>query len=204
MSNQNQSCAKSDIAGASFSIHPMSNQFIEIIKEALKEVDTSKVYLKTDDVTTTVRGQLVHVFDVTKAAFLYAAKTGEHVAFQATYSLGCPGDSEGEAYMATDETPLNSGHIKNIKQPVASKFSLYPLGGGNYMDVIYEQIEAMKKHVSVSPAHYSTRLDGEAVAIFDGLEQTFQATVEGGSSHTVMTVSISANSPSHKGETKNG
>ena len=204
MSNQNQACTKSDIAGASFSIHPMSDQFIEIIKGALKEVDTSKVHLKTDDVTTTVRGQLVHVFDVTKATFLHAAKTGEHVAFQATYSLGCPGDSEGEAYMATDETPLNFGHVKNIKQPVASKFSLYPLGGGNYMDVIYEQIEAMKKHVTVSPAHYSTRLDGEAVAIFDGLEQTFQATVEGGSSHTVMTVSISANSPSHKGEKKNG
>ncbi|MEC5424562.1 YkoF family thiamine/hydroxymethylpyrimidine-binding protein [Virgibacillus sp. C22-A2] len=194
-----QACTKSDIAGVSFSIYPMSDNFVDIIKDSLEEVDTSKVHLKTDDVTTTVRGKLVHIFDVTKAIFMYAANTGEHVAFQATYSLGCPGDSTGDAYMAEDENPQNMEKIKDIKQFAGSKFSLYPLGGGDYMDVIYEQIDAMKKHVTVSPSHYSTRLDGEAVAIFNGLEQVFKATVEGGSSHTVMTVSISANSPSHKG-----
>ncbi|UJL46879.1 thiamine-binding protein [Virgibacillus sp. NKC19-16] len=193
-----QYCDDSNIAGVSFSIHPMSDNFINIITEALNEVDTSKVWMKTDDVTTTVRGKLPHVFDVTKAIFIHAAKTGEHVAFQATYSLGCPGDSSGNAYMAEDKEPLNSAQIKDIKQPVAAKFSLYPLGGGNYMDTIYEQIEAMKKHVTVSPAHYSTRLDGESVAIFNGLEHVFQATVNASSSHTVMTVSISANSPSQK------
>lgn len=199
MTNQNQACTKSDIAGASFSIHPMSDSFISIIKDALEKTDTSKVYVKTDDVTTTVRGKLVHIFDVTKAIFLHAASTGEHVAFQATYSLGCPGDSQGEAYMETDDAPLNTESIKDILQYVAAKFSLYPLGGGNYMDVIYNQIEAMKEYVNVSPAHYSTRLDGDASDIFRGLEQVFTATVERGSSHTVMTVSISANSPSHKG-----
>ncbi|MFD1038235.1 YkoF family thiamine/hydroxymethylpyrimidine-binding protein [Virgibacillus byunsanensis] len=194
-----QTCGTTNIAGVSFSVYPMCDGFVDIIKDALKEVDTSKVYMKTDDVTTTVRGKLTHVFDVTKATFMHAAKTGEHVAFQATYSLGCPGDSSGDAYMAEDEQTINTEKVKTMKQPVGAKFSLYPLGGGNYMDVIYEQIEAMKQHVTVSSAHYSTRLDGEAVSIFDGLERVFTATVEGGSSHTVMTVSISANSPSHKG-----
>ncbi|WP_339227104.1 YkoF family thiamine/hydroxymethylpyrimidine-binding protein [Oceanobacillus sp. FSL K6-2867] len=191
-------CIKNDIAGASFSIHPMSDQFVEIIKGALEEADTTKVHMDTDDVTTTVRGKLTHVFDVTKAIFVHAAKSGKHVAFEATYSLGCPGDSKGEAYMAEDEIPLNA-ELVNIKQRVAAKFSLYPLGGGNYMDVIYSQIEAMKQYVDVSHAHYATRLDGEAIAIFNGLGQVFKATVEGGSSHTVMTVSMSANSPSHSG-----
>ncbi|MEK3905729.1 YkoF family thiamine/hydroxymethylpyrimidine-binding protein [Oceanobacillus sp. FSL W7-1309] len=198
-----QTCTESDIAGASFSIHPMSDQFIEIIKGALEEADTSKVHMDTDDVTTTVRGKLTHVFDVTKAIFAHAAKSGKHVAFEATYSLGCPGDSMGEAYMAEDEIPLNAEHVKHIKQRVAAKFSLYPLGGGSYMDVIYSQIEAMKQYVDVSHAHYATRLDGEAIAIFDGLEKVFKATVEGGSSHTVMTVSMSANSPSHTGTNQN-
>ncbi|RLL43590.1 thiamine-binding protein [Oceanobacillus piezotolerans] len=200
MTNQNQTCTKSNIAGASFSIHPMSDNFIDIIIGALEEADTSKVHIKTDDVTTTVRGKLIHVFDVTKAIFLHATKTGEHIAFQATYSLGCPGDSQGEAYMDVDDEALNQELVKNIKQPVAAKFSLYPLGGGNYMDIIYDQIEAMKAYVGVSHAHYSTRLDGEATDIFNGLEKVFKATVDGGSSHTVMTVSISANSPSHKKE----
>lgn len=195
----NQACGSSQIAGVSFSIHPMCDDFIDIIKGALSKVDAAKVYMKTDDVTTTVRGRLIHVFDVTKAIFMYAATTGEHVAFQATYSLGCPGDSTGDVFMAEDGEAINARIVDDLLQPVSAKFSLYPLGGGNYMDIIYEQIEAMKQHVEVSPAHYSTRLNGEAIAIFNGLEQVFQATVEGGSSHTVMTVSISANSPSHKG-----
>ena len=193
----NQSCGTSDIAGVSFSVYPMSDQFVDIILAALKEVDTSKVWLKTDDVTTTVRGKIGHVFDVSKAIFLHAATTGKHVGYQATYSLGCPGDSAGDVFLAEDEILMNVEHTKSIKQHIAAKFSLYPLGGGNYMDIIYEQIEAMKEHVEVSPSHYSTRLQGEAIAIFDGLEKVFQATVEGGSNHTVMTVSISANSPSH-------
>ncbi|ASN07131.1 YkoF family thiamine/hydroxymethylpyrimidine-binding protein [Virgibacillus necropolis] len=195
----NQQCSESRIAGCSFSVHPMSDNFIEVITHALKSVDKSKVWMETDDVTTTIRGKLVHVFDVTKSIFIHAAKTGEHVAFQATYSLGCPGDSAGDVYMAEDDIPANNTQIKDIKQPVAAKFSLYPLGGGNYMDVIMKQIEAMRKHVDVSHAHYSTRLDGESIKVLNGLEQVFNATVDGGSNHTVMTVSMSANSPSHKG-----
>ncbi|RYG72000.1 thiamine-binding protein [Lentibacillus lipolyticus] len=195
----NQACYAYGIFGASFSIHPMTSQFIDVIKGALAEADTSKVHMQTDDVTTTVRGRMVHVFDVTKAIFLHAAKTGEHVAFQATYSYGCPGDSTGDAYMAADEDPMNNDVVRKIRQPAAAKFSLYPLSGSDYMDTIYEQIEAMKQHVTVRSAHYSTRLDGETAAIFDGLENVFQSTVESGSEHTVMTVSISVNSPSHQG-----
>lgn len=199
----NTACQKSSIAGASFSIHPMSDDFVTIILRALEEVDTSKVWLQTDDVTTTVRGKFIHVFDVTKALFLHAAKTGKHVAFQATYSFGCPGDSEGDVFLAEDDIPANESFIKEIEQHAAAKFSLYPLGGGNYMDIIYEQIEAMKRRVDVSPAHFSTRLAGDTHALFAGLQDVFQTTIHGGSNHTVMTVSISANSPSHTGGQEN-
>lgn len=192
----NQSCGSSKIAGVSFSIHPMSDDFVKIITDALDNVDTSKVWVKTDKVSTTIRGKLTHIFDVSKAMFLHAAKTGVHVAFQATYSFGCPGDSEGDVYMAEDDVLMNKNATQSIKQPIAAKFSLYPLGGGDYMDVIYKQIEEIKKIVSVSRVHYSTYLEGDANKVFDGLENVFQATIQGGSSHTVMTVSISANSPS--------
>lgn len=194
----NETCGTSKIAGASFTIAAMSNNFVEIILNSIKEADTSKVWMETDDVTTTIRGKLTHVFDVTNAIFLHAAATGEHVSYQATYSVGCPGDSTGDVYMTEDDKLMNVATVKSIKQPIAAKFSLYPLGGGNYMDVIYSQIEAMKEHVKVTPAHYSTRLHGEAIDVLSGLEKVFNATVEGGSSHTVMTVTISANSPSHE------
>ncbi|MFC7688150.1 YkoF family thiamine/hydroxymethylpyrimidine-binding protein [Ureibacillus sp. GCM10028918] len=195
----NQSCGASKIAGASFSLHPMSDDFIDIITSALKEVDTTKVWMKTDDVTTTVRGKVVHVFDVTSAIFLNAAKSGKHIAFQATYSLGCPGDSEGDVYLAKDDQPANALVCEQINQHIAAKFSLYPLGNGSYMDVIYQQIEAIKEYASVTPAHYSTRLDGDASKICKGLQTVFEEVVNAGSSHTVMTVSFSANSPSHRG-----
>lgn len=195
---RNQACSNIKIAGASFTISPMSDQFVDIILGALKEVDTSKVSMQTDDVTTTVRGKLNHVFDVTKAIFIHAATTGEHVTYQATYSIGCPDHTSNDHFIKTDNELMNEVNTKLINQYVAAKFSLYPLGDGEYMDVIYDQIETMKKHVKVSSAYSATRLDGEAIDIFNGLESIFSATVENGSSHTVMTVSISANSPSHK------
>jgi uncharacterized protein YqgV (UPF0045/DUF77 family) len=164
---------------------------------ALEQTDTSKVWMETDDVTTTVRGKTTHVFDVTKAIFLYAAVTGKHVAFQGTYSIGCPGESDGNVYMAEDDDPQNKEAVKAFRQPVSAKFSLYPLGCGDYMEVIYEQIKMLKQQVTVMPFHYSTKLTGETNAIFLGLEQAFRAVKAGGSSHTIMTVSISANSPSH-------
>lgn len=193
-------CLSNRIAGCRFSIHPMRDDFITIITTALKDVDTSKVWMQTDDVSTLERGRIAHIFDVTKALYLHAAKTGAHVAFEATYSVGCPGDTAGDVFMAEDDVVLNKATVDSIKQEAATKFALYPLGGGQYMDQIYAQIEAMKDHgVEVSGTHYATRLDGEAVNIFNGLEKVFIDMEESGSSHTVMTVSMSANSPSTKG-----
>src|SRR5699024_12700300 len=83
-------CRTSEIAAASFTLSPMSDDFVEVIESTLCAVNTSKVWLETDDVSTTIRGKLIHVFDVTKAICLQAAKSGEHVSFQATYSLCCP------------------------------------------------------------------------------------------------------------------
>src|SRR5690625_5324264 len=88
----------------------MSDDFVEVIESTLSAVNTSKVWLETDDVSTTIRGKLIHVFDVTKAICLQAAKSGEHVSFQATYSLGCQGDTEADAYLASDVIPNNLVH----------------------------------------------------------------------------------------------
>ncbi|MCP3028897.1 Ykof family thiamine-binding protein [Halobacillus sp. A5] len=197
----NEQCGNSRIAGCSFSVHPMSDHFIDHILDSLQEVDTTKVWLHTDDVTTTIRGRIEHVFDVTKAILLTIAKSGVHAAFQGTYSIGCPGDSSGDAYIAETSERVNEPSIHSIQQPIAAKFSLYPMGGGHYMDTIYHQIDHMKENgVNVSPAHYSTRLDGDTHQIFNGLESVFRKTEQSGSSHTVMTVTVSANSPSAKEE----
>src|SRR5690625_1621847 len=101
-------CHHTPIVGASFTVSAMSNQFVEIIMDAIHTVDSSKVWMETDDVTTTIRGKSIHIFDVTSAIFLHAAATGEHIAFQATYSVGCPGDSDADVYLAEDDQPVNN------------------------------------------------------------------------------------------------
>jgi len=184
------------IAGCSFSVYPMSDRFSNLILDALKATDSSKVWMKTDKVSTIARGRISHIFDVSQAVFLQVAKSGVHTVYSATFSVGCPGDTAGHSYMAEDETPMNLKENSSIKQEISAKFALYPMGGGNYMDLIYEQIEAMQEHgVEVTPTHYETMLEGSAQDVFKGLEQVIRATEEAGSSHTIMTVTISANSP---------
>ena len=187
---------KPRIAGCSFSLYPMSDQYADLILSAIKTVDSSNVWMKTDRVSTIVRGRIPHLFDVTQAAFLEIAKTGEHVVYSATFSVGCPGDTEGHAYMDVDETPLNRDLIESAEQDISAKFALYPMGGDNYMDPIYEQIEVMKNFgIEVELTHYETMLDGSAQNIFNGLQSVLQAMEDAGTPHTVMTVTLSANSP---------
>lgn len=54
MTNQ---CGTSRIAGCQFTLYPMSDKFVDIILSALDEVDTSKVWKDTDDVSTCIRGK---------------------------------------------------------------------------------------------------------------------------------------------------
>src|SRR5699024_12393020 len=97
---------------------------------------------------------VMYGFDGMKASCLHAGKSGEHVSFQATYSLGCPGDTEADAYLGSDDTPNNLVQAETTHAFATAEFSLYPLGGGDYMQTIYEQIEAMKSYAEVSRAHY--------------------------------------------------
>lgn len=188
-------CGTSRIVGCQFSLHPMSDNFVDIILSTLSEVDTSKVWKETDDVSTCIRGKMIHVFDVAKAIFLHAANTGEHVAMNGTFSIGCPGDTEADAYMDESDTPLNEEKTKSILQIAGCKFSLYPMGHEDYMDKIYEQINLSKhRNVTVTSTHYATRLDGDVHDIFNALHESFEL-VQEKVSHVTMTFSLSANSP---------
>src|SRR5699024_3171298 len=134
---------KKEITGASFTLHTMSDDFARIIKESLNKTDTSTVWMETDDVTTTIRGDVVHVFDVTQAIVYYAAQTGEHISLHVTYSYGCIVDYEDDTYHSRNDNQKKVKNIKLDKQYAAAKFSLYPLKNVSYMDVIYQQIELM-------------------------------------------------------------
>lgn len=56
----------------------------------------------------------------------------------------------------------------------------------------------MKTYVKVSRVPTATKLEGSLTAMFNGLEEVFDATVDAGADHVVMVVSVSMNSPSHQ------
>ena len=198
---QEFSCGLSPIVGLRFSLHPMADNFIEIIKGALREADTSNVWMHTDDVSTVMRGKQAHVFDTAKAIVLYAAKTGTHVAFNGTFSIGCPGDSAGDVYLEKDDVLLNEPQIREFKQYVSSQFALYPMNNPDYMSVIYKEVDRAKERgVFNESMHYASGLHGDIHDVFSSLEEAFTHARSEEHKHCVMTVNMSINSPSHKGD----
>ncbi|WP_055105552.1 YkoF family thiamine/hydroxymethylpyrimidine-binding protein [Paenibacillus ihumii] len=189
-------CGSSRIVGCRFSLFPMSDRFVPIILGALEKTDTSKVWIQSDDVSTCVRGRHEHVFDVVQSIFLQAATSGEHVVLSATFSVGCPGDTEGDAFMSEDDVRLNKGNGAAVDTAV--QFALYPMGVANYMDVIYDAVKAAEAEGTFTGGiHYASRLDGDVRQVFRSLENAFVAS-SAKASHLVMTTTISCNSPSAK------
>ncbi|PLR95771.1 YkoF family thiamine/hydroxymethylpyrimidine-binding protein [Bacillus sp. T33-2] len=194
----NSVCGTSRIVGFRFSLYPMSDQFVEIIQSTLKEVDKTKVWVQTDDISTCIRGKMGHVFDVAKAMYIHAAKTGKHVVLNGTFSIGCPGDSEGDTYMSEDDVRINEPRVANLQIEAPTQFALYPMNKDSYMQIIAGVCEiAKEKGTFTGGVHYASRLDGDAHDVFETLEEAFRVSQEQ-VSHVTMTVNISANSPSRK------
>ena len=190
-------CGTSPIVGFRFSLHPMSGNFIQVIKGALQETDTSNVWMHTDDVSTVIRGRQLHVFNAAKSIALHAAKTGVHVAMSGTFSVGCPGDSAGDAYLDKGDILLNSD---TSKQYVSSQFALYPMNNPDYMAIIYREVEhAKERGVFNDSMHYASGIHGDIHDVFAFYEEAFTNARSSENAHLVMTVALSINSPSHGG-----
>ncbi|WP_088006868.1 YkoF family thiamine/hydroxymethylpyrimidine-binding protein [Indiicoccus explosivorum] len=195
---EQQHCGTSPIVGFRFSLHPMSDRFIDIIKGALHETDTSQVWMHTDDVSTVIRGKQPHVFNVAKALTLHSAKTGEHVALSGTFSAGCPGDTEGDVYLEADDELQNRD---DRNQYVSSQFALYPMNNPDYMAIIYREVDRAKaRGVFNDSMHYASGIHGDIHDVFAFYEEAFTHARSSQFPHLVMTVSMSLNSPSHGGE----
>ncbi len=195
---ENSQCGTSQIVGFRFSLHPMTGDFITVIKGALRETDTSNVWMHTDDVSTVIRGKQIHVFNTAKSIALHAAKTGVHVAMSGTFSAGCPGDSAGDAFLEYDDTLLNTDETK---QYVSSQFALYPMNNPDYMALIYREIERAKNRgVFNESMHYASGIHGDIHDVFAFYEETFTHARSIDNTHLVMTMSMSINSPSHRGD----
>lgn len=183
------------ITGCRFSLSPMCDDYISIILNALKHVDTSKVWSNTDTLSTVYRGKRVHVEDAVKALFINAYKKDVHMSLEATFSKGCSGDTEGESYLAEDDLLANELSIKDIHFPVECKIALYPLGDGNYMDIIANVVNtAIDRGIYKESAHYCTFLQADVQSLFSYIDYVNEYC---GShlSHYVFEVTMAVNLP---------
>jgi hypothetical protein len=174
----------------------MSDNYISIILGALKHVDTSKIWSQTDNLSTVYRGKRVHVEDALKSLFINAFTENVHMSLEATFSKGCPGDIEGESYLGDDDDVLmNEPSIKNIHFPVDCKIALYPLGDGNYMDVIAHVVNtAIDRGIFKGSAHYCTFLQCDVQSLFSYID--FVNEYCGNNlSHYVFEVTMAVNLP---------
>lgn len=183
--------------GCQFSLYPMTDRFEEVILDAvadLKKDADADLRIETDDISTMLIGPADKVFSAVMHCFLKACKSAEHVALNVTFSHGCPGEP-GEPCC----TPAGKKHTtpaaKTIQKKqsgilVSAQFALYPLNAPTYMDTIYREIEKVKQIVTVKPKHFCTRLDGDASAVFDALQNSLSAASEN-VTHVVVTATVS-------------
>ena len=184
-----------DITGCRFSISVMSDNFIPMILGAIKNVDTKKVWSATDELSTIYRGKRIHVIDCVKSCFVNVNDGKTHITMEASFSKGCPGDTDDESFLAQDDIMLNN---TTKKFDVTGKIAFYPMGIQNYMGKIAYVVNlAIEKGLYQGSSHYATMLKGDINDLFD----YFNAVLEYGEkniSHYVLQVTLSVNSQTKK------
>jgi len=189
--------------GVRFSLYPMRDDFVPLILTAVEGLDRLGVEVETDDVSTCLLGEEPNLFEALRVAFGRAACTGTHVVLSATFSAGCPGEPEGDVCVPRAYDGPSGGEegwsaeAYRLPDLVSAQFALYPLGEPAYMDTIYGEIERARQAgiVKVVGRHFCTQLSGPGGAVFDVLRRSFAET-RTQATHSVMTVTLSANSPS--------
>ena len=54
-------------------------------------------------------------FDVVKGLFVNAYREDVHMALEATFSKGCPGDTDADSFMEVDDEKVNEKNIRDKK-----------------------------------------------------------------------------------------
>ena len=192
--------------GVRFSLYPMTDGFVPVILDAVRDLDRLGLEVEVDDVSTCLMGEEPQLFEALRVAFGRAARTGTHVVMVTSFSAGCPGEPESDVcaprHVTLAELAQEQGaddwvaEAYDLPERVACQFALYPLGIEHYMEVIYREIgEAKTAPVSAGGRHFATHLAGDGAAVFDALRTAFR-NARRDAAHVVMTATISANSPS--------
>jgi uncharacterized protein YqgV (UPF0045/DUF77 family) len=201
-------------SGAQFSLYPMTADFVPAIMRGIAALDAYGDALRreTDDLSTLLVGPPSTVIHALRDAFAATALGGGHVVLSATLSRGCPGESDDPICTALPPPPLAPGEDPaaaalarfdpgpNRGLPVSAQVSLYPLGTDAHMARIGSCIEFLKAAgVYHKQKNFCSKLRGDVSLVFAALERAFIDFAPAGA-HVVMTVTVSAGSPTQQDE----
>lgn len=189
-------------SGAQFSIHAMSDDFVDVILggvHALGEPDDLRI--STDNVSTLLVGTPKRVFEGLETAYAESCRRGGHVVLQAHISRGCPGDPDDplchpEGAQDQANALPDPRTVPQLGIPVSAQFSLYPMGREDYMEIIGTEIEhARESGTFAQSKHFCTKLRGDLAAVLATVYGSFErAATRAG--HVVIQLTVSKGSPS--------
>lgn len=196
--------------GARVSIHPHSDDFVEVIVGALDDVEraglTDGLTLETDEVSTYV-GALETPAEERLARYLTAViaaathrSNGGHVVAHILLSRGCP--CVRSCDVTTAELPSAPPvDVETTGIPAVAHWALYPLlegtsDGADHMPLIKAAIEAAQRRgTATSATHYATRLSGDVAEVLATAVSAW-ALVGTEIPHVVSHLTVSVGSPS--------
>lgn len=183
--------------GCRFSLHPMCDDFVDVILGALREADADGLAIETDDVSTYVGGDeraiLRYVCDVVAAA----SRRTDHVVAHLLLSRGCPGEVTCE--LGHDDLPPSTAALPALEPTgvrAAAHWSLYPLGVTGHMDAIAAAVTSAETFTC--SVHYASRLDGDLAEVLTTIGAGW---IDAGAHvrHVVTHATVSVGSPSVRG-----
>ena len=112
----------------------MHDDFAETTLKAVRETNPANLYVAVDDLGTTVQGHPDRVFAYTEELFVRAAAAAEHVTATLLFDRrkACRYDNR------TADRSRAATRSEFFRRP---NWALYPLGAGDYSDVIVKAIE---------------------------------------------------------------
>jgi len=183
---------KRSIVGCRFSLAVMSDDYINMILNSLKDVNTENVWSSTDALSTIYRGDRIHVLDALKACFVNINDGKTHITMEATLSNGYLCDNDTDVVFPENNQLLNDTN-KNFT--VHSKLSFYPLEISVYTDCIdHILVLAKQENLFIRLSYYAIELIGDINKLFNFYEKAlFYA--NNNIACYVFQITLSVNSP---------
>ena len=183
--------------GARLTVHPHCDDFVEVITSALAAADGSRVQVRTDDVSTLVRGSEADVVRYVHEVLAAAGATRYHVVAHVLLSRGCPGEVSCDL---PDDALLGAVAVPDLPRTglrASAHWALYPLDdtGGDHLDQILTAVDAARARVDVTSEHFVTRLDGDLADVLTAVADGWLGTAQH-VRHVVSHVTVSLHSPS--------